>query len=123
MDLTRLGELMVKYGVVIRAIPLGGISIQEARHADKFPNGTVEYDPKFKREMLKVPYTNSLGGKFMITREIRTSEDIVHNPWRLDCQDLPLGSEAKPIIYDSLEGALEALDNFDKGREKECLKE
>jgi hypothetical protein len=91
-----LEKMMIKHGVVIRAIPYERVSVMEARHKDKFPEGVVYYNEAYKRNMLKVTIKNNKGGKFVIT----TCKDqgAVINNW------------GKPVIfYDNIEQALGSL--------------
>jgi len=91
-----LEKIMIKHGVVIRAIPYERVSVIEVRHQDRFPNGIIYYDEAYGRNMLKVIKRNSQGGKFVIT----TCKD----------QGAVIRDWGKPVIfYDSIEQALGSL--------------
>lgn len=96
MTLDELAQLMLEHGLVIRAItPKEQTHLFDPRHQKAHPDGEIKYSEEFKREMLHVPYRNSLGGKFIITAD-RGQSATVH--W-------PRGT----VFYDSLEEAVEAF--------------
>ena len=95
-----LEKIMIKHGIVIRAIPYESTSVVEAYHKDKFPDGIIYYDEAFGRNMLKVTKKNTQGGTFVIT----TCKD----------QSAVIRNWGKPVIfYDSIEQAIGSLGFLD----------
>jgi len=76
MDLNYLGQLMVKHGAVIRAIPESVRHVLEKSHAAEFPSGEVKFLPEYKREML-VLYTHPIhAGQFTVELAKHTTAGI-----------------------------------------------
>ena len=94
MSMQELEKIMIEYGIVLRAIPLYHTSTYEVRHKDHYPEGVEYFDPRFKRNMLKVKKANYHGGKFIITRMTDTVQTI---PFY------------KPRYFDSIEEAVNAF--------------
>lgn len=97
MTMEQLEQLMVKHGLVIRAIPHTHTGCYEVRHRREFPNAEVFYDETRKREMIRVEHRNSQGGKFIIT-ESHTQGTVI-NQW---CK----AGRKKVKFYDSIEQAV-----------------
>lgn len=100
MNIQRLSELMIKYGVVLRAIPEKERHILEKYHADG-KKGEIRYLEEYKREMWIYEKTPSFAGKFLMRFE-EGSGNIIHF--------------TKEDVFDSLEDALVQLESYDKIR-------
>ena len=96
-DILKLQELMIKHGLVIRAIPHEYSATYEARHKDKHPHGIEYFDKKVGRNMLRVTHKNSKGGKFIIVKQ----------GWQGDM--VRFGSNI--VFYDSIEQAVNSVVN------------
>jgi len=70
-----LQQLMVTHGLVIRAIPYEQTFYLDVIHQNKYPDGVIEYNPVYNRQMLTITRSNTnLGGKFLIEQDFgRTS--------------------------------------------------
>ncbi len=66
MTVEELQQIMIEKGVVIRAIPMKIRGIYEKEKINKYPNGTIQYLPEFKREMLVCESVPQNAGKFII---------------------------------------------------------
>lgn len=93
--INELEELMIKHGLIIRAIKPYHIEIFEVRHKDKYPDSEEYYDEQLKRNMLrrKVDHGKN-ANKFIIQKE-ETKCAMV----RFD----------KPTFFDSIEEAVNSL--------------
>lgn len=67
-DMDILAELMMKYRVVVRAIPKKIRCIVDKRHIDQFPDGKIVYMEEYKREMLVYYEFPQHGGQFLVTQ-------------------------------------------------------
>lgn len=78
MTISELEKLMVKHGLVIRAVPHEHLEILEIRNKDRYPDGIVKYGGEtFKRDMLYVTKSNGkLSGKFLISSNKGTGEMV-----------------------------------------------
>lgn len=94
MTMQELEKVMMEYGIVIRAIPYYHTSIFEVQHKEKYPDAVEYFDPRFKRNMLKVTEPNHHGGKFIITKQAHTGQEV---------------SFYKPKYFDSVEDAVNAF--------------
>ena len=94
MNMQKLEKIMVKYGIVIHAIPFYHTSIYEVQHKDRYPEGVEYFDTRFNRNMLRVKTANHHGGKFIITKQTDTAQMV---------------SFYKVKYFDSIE---EAIDSF-----------
>ncbi|MEG1563822.1 MAG: hypothetical protein RR365_08860 [Bacteroides sp.] len=104
MSLECLTNLMVKYGIVIRAIPFEHHFCMEIRHKDKHPDGVEYYDEACKRNMLRVTEENNHGGKFVVTVEPTQGSTI--NYWGKPNRKY----KKEPVVfYDSIEQAVLAV--------------
>ena len=96
MSIAELTQLMLKHGLVIRAInPHDQTAVYDPRHKDQFPEGVVRYSEECKRDMLHVSYRNSQGGKFVITSDSGQGS-TVH--WA-----------SGTVFYDSIEDAVKSF--------------
>ena len=105
MTMQELEQIMVEYGIVIRAIPHYQTSTFEARHKDQYPEAVEYFDVKCNRSMIKVQRPNRHGGKFLITKQADTGQMVsFHNP----------------KYYDSIEDAVNAFLTEHKTPVKGC---
>ena len=65
MDVTELGEIMVKYGIALRAIPAEVCGVFEKTHIAEYPSWQIVYLKEFKREMLITKRIPKNAGKFI----------------------------------------------------------
>lgn len=77
MTIKDLQNLMVEYGLVIRAIPPTARIVVELRHKDKYPNGHAQYLEAFKREMWVEEIENIHAGQFAV-EQCRSTTATVH---------------------------------------------
>ena len=80
MDLKTLENIMVSRGISIRAIPLVINETLEVCHRDKYPDGVVCYDERFKRDMLKIKMVPKNAGKFIVEQKCGTGSLIRFMP-------------------------------------------
>lgn len=99
MDITKLEAVMVKYGVVIRALPVTVRRVYEAGYKGEFPEGELKYLEPYKREMLVVekPVPEGYAGKFIIELCPHTDSQVRFTA---------------PKRYDSIEQAIEDLERM-----------
>ena len=76
MTIKELEQIMVKYGVAIKAIPKKMISVYEKSHINEYPHGEVKYLEGYQREMLVVESEPKNAGKFVIVKNTGTSTNI-----------------------------------------------
>lgn len=78
MTIAELEEIMVKEGLVVRAMPKTIVGIYERTESNikNMPNGKIVYLEKFKREMLVVEKTPKAGGKFFVTSAKNTNSTV-----------------------------------------------
>ena len=104
MGLECLENLMVKHGIVIRAIPFEHQFSVETSHKNVYPDGIEYYDESCKRNMLRVTEKNNQGGKFIITVEPTQGSTISY--WGKPNRKY----KKEPIVfYDSIEQAVLAV--------------
>lgn len=72
-ELSKLQDMLVKHGGVIRAIPMKTRGVYEAYNIDKYANGKVEYLPEFGRDMLIVEEVPKDAGKLLLVAGQSTS--------------------------------------------------
>jgi len=94
MKISEIEQMMIEYGVTLRAIPLKVRSIYEVTQADRFPEGKVVYLEKFKREMLIVERVPQNAGKFVFESNCGTVSTVHF------CNE---------VYYDSIEEVINAL--------------
>lgn len=82
MDLKILEQLMIKYGVVIRAVPEKIPFTVEKRHIDKYPDGEIKFLPEYGREMLVGYKNHKYGGKFALGFAKHTGNDLPFMKWK-----------------------------------------
>ncbi|MNW28218.1 hypothetical protein D3C74_50380 [compost metagenome] len=97
MDITKLTELMIEHGLVIRAIPHETIGICEERHKEKYPDSVLFYDKKRKCNMIRVTSKNNQGGKFVIGK--MSDQSTIVNNWN------KVGKSV--IFYNTIEEAVQ----------------
>lgn len=88
-----IGEIMAKYGLVIRAIPTVMKEVKETYYTPDYPEGRVEYLKEYGRNMLIIDVIPENGGKFMIEQEDSACSRV----------------KFKPKFYDSIEDAISAF--------------
>ena len=93
MTLQELEQVMIEYGIAIKAIPNKMKSVYEKSHINEYPNGYIKYLEEYKREMLIVEYEPKNAGKFVIVDNTGTSSSV----WFVN------------DFYDSIEDAVESL--------------
>lgn len=96
MDIKELEQIMIKNGIVLRAIPDKVVMVCEKEHIDTFPNGEIQYLDEYKREMLVMETVPDHAGKFLIESDKNT------------CRNIRFGSEK---YYNSIEEALKSLND------------
>lgn len=79
-----LQELMIKHGVIIRAIPEYEINLLEPRYKDKYPDAEVIYDERYKRNFIRVETKLSLGKKFIVGIKHNQMSKVWDDNWIRD---------------------------------------
>lgn len=93
--ISELEELMIKYGLVIRAIKPYHIEVFEVRHKDKYPDSEEYYDERFKRNMIRRKVEHGkIANKFVIQKAETTSSTVQFY---------------KPTFFNSIEEAINSL--------------
>ena len=72
MNTVELGQIMIEYGVTLRAIPAEVYGVYEKGHAAEFPDGQIVYLEEFKREMLITKHVPPNAGKFLFEYKCST---------------------------------------------------
>lgn len=72
----KLGALMVKHGVVLRAVPEKIRHIYETVHAGKFPGGHIEQPAGYNREMWVVEEVPAHAGQFLLAKATGMSSTV-----------------------------------------------
>lgn len=91
MTIEELEKIMIKYGIVVRAIPRYEYGTIDTQHKSQYPESIEYFDPRFNRNMLRIKKENHYAGKFMIVKNIDT------------CAIVPF---YKPKYFDSIEEAI-----------------
>lgn len=95
LTINELEELMIKHGLVIRAIKPYHIDVFEVRHKDKYPDSEEYYDERLKRNMIRRKVEHGkIANKFVIQKEETTDATVKFY---------------KPIFFDSIEEAINSL--------------
>lgn len=76
MDIRELEAVMVKYGLVIKAVPEKVTGVYEKEHADMFPDGETKYLDEYKRDMLVVESVPEHAGKFLFSQVKNTDSTV-----------------------------------------------
>ncbi|MNE71198.1 hypothetical protein D3C76_1154830 [compost metagenome] len=108
MTLEELSELMVKHGLVIRAIPnekTYGVPIHHKdRYSDeaKYTIGEVYKPDNLDKELITITERFSKGGKFIIAK--KANQDSTVQGWEWNHI-----TRKKVAFYDTIEQAIESL--------------
>lgn len=93
--INELEELMIKHGLVIRAIKPYHFDVFEVRHKDKYPDSEEYYDERLKRNMIRRKVEHGeIANKFVIQKEETTNATVQFY---------------KPTFFDSIEEAIDSL--------------
>lgn len=74
MNITELEQIMIEYGVTLRAIPSTVYGIYEKKNAEKYPDGEIKFLEAFKREMLITKHIPKNAGKFIFEYNCGTGD-------------------------------------------------
>lgn len=99
MNIAELEQIMVEYGVTLRAIPAEVYGIYETTHAEEYPDGQISYLEEFKREMLITKRIPKDAGKFILEYNCGTGKTVCFS---------------RQEYYDSIEEAIKALPRSGK---------
>lgn len=76
MDVRDLELLMIKYGLVIRAIPNKIRNVVELCHSVQYPDGQVQYLEEYKRKMWVSYSVPEHAGEFIVTQARHTRSTV-----------------------------------------------
>ena len=76
MTIKELEQIMIQNAITIKAIPEKVVSVFEKCHLAEYPNGSIQYLDKYKREMLVVETIPKNAGKFVIGRNTGISSVV-----------------------------------------------